>query len=74
MEKGDNSLEKTTDDVEGEGDNKVEGEEAEMEVELDTDKKAEPVKPSKTIQNTSDLTLNAPIAAKVINYSMIFTS
>ena len=50
MEKGDNSLEKTTDDVEGEGDNKVEGEEAEMEVELDTDKKTEPVKPSKTNQ------------------------
>ena len=64
MEKGDNSLEKTTDDGEGEGDTKAEGEEAEMEVELDTDKKAEPVKPSKTTQNTSDLTLNAPIEQK----------
>ena len=71
MEKGDNSLEKTTDDGEGDGDTKVEGEEAEMEVELDTDKKAEPVKPSKTIQNTSDLTLNAPITTKVVCLSRL---
>ena len=71
MEKGDNSLEKTTDEGEGDGDTKVEGEEVEMEIELDTDKKAEPVKPSKSIQNAPGLTLNASMATKVVCFSRL---